>query len=329
MIFISRTIHFYNVFLTFNGEKTNHSLTTLIDNIFNLEDHEKFWREKKLSILFRKLIDINNPLNYNNRSFAVAKYRDDYRPYTGRIGTNEALPIESDIIEFTCCCYIESTRQLIVEYNHHGSRPNDIAKYLSSFLPNTEDGTWQVCMEPIDSNKGLNTLRSAEKINSIEFKLDCHQELKSTYANSFFGNFFKRTIESHVEFGANVATVKFSNGMKRLDIIDAHSLIQLITLLDFEDELFHSVKIEFIDSQNKRDIIDLKNGRILKAIIMEDVEATGYEFIIDQIESYYDRNQGPGSNGFLRFNRLVRNLNYPVVIPHINIFEDAAPEQGA
>ena len=64
-----------------------------------MDDNEKFWGERNLSLLFLKTIDIGNPLNLFNRSFAIAKYRDNYRPYTGRIGTNIANPIEEDVIE--------------------------------------------------------------------------------------------------------------------------------------------------------------------------------------------------------------------------------------
>lgn len=326
---MSRTILYYNIYLTFNGEKTNLKITDVIDQIVQMNDNEKFWSEKNLSLLYLKEFDLNNRLNINNRSFAIAKYRDNYRPYTGRIGTNIANPIEEDVIEFTCCSYFERSRQILIEYNHHGSRPNEIAKYLSSFLPKNDGAYWDVCLEPIDSSRGLNIIRQAQRINSIEFRIDCTQTLPEFHAETFLANFIRQTVESHYEFGANIATIKFGNGRRRLDIIEAQTLIQMVALLNVEDEIFSSIKIEFINPDNSKEIIDLKNANILKEIIMQDVEATGYEFIINEMELSYILNNNPGEMAFQRFNNLIMNINLPNITPHHNNMALVVPDEGA
>lgn len=313
---MSRTIMYYNVFLTLNGEKTSIKLTDLIDRVYGLNDLEKLWRYKNLSLLYRGWIDTDNPLNSDNRSFAIAKYRDNYRPYTGVIGTNIANPINQDVIEFTCCVYIRSSHQLLIEYNHEGSRPNDIAKYLSSFLPKATDANWDICLEPVDAVRGLADLRNANKINSIEFKIDCTQEIPEFHAENFFSNFFRRTVESHMAFGANVATIKFGNGKKRLDIIEAQTLIQMIGLLNLEEDIISSVKVEYVSDSNKKENIDLKNGSIMKEIIMEGEQVNGYEYIVQQIEMNYVLKNKPGSLAYRRFNNLIRNYELPRIIPH-------------
>lgn len=326
---MSRTILYYNVYITFNGEKTNHRLSDLIDRIEQFDNVGKFWSTKNLSLLYLKMIDINNPLNIYNRSFAIAKYRNNYRPYTGRIGTNIANPIEDDVIEFTCCSYIDHSRQLLIEYNHHGSRPNEIAKYLSSFLPKNEGAIWDLCLEPIDATRGLNVIRQARRINSIEFKIDCTQPLPDFQAETFLGNYIRRTVESHVEFGANMATIKFGNGRRRLEIIEAQTLIQMVALLNLENDVFSSVKIEFVSAENLKETIDLKNGNILKNIILQDIDANGYEFIIDQMEISYDINHQPGNTAYQRFTNLIWNMNLPEIVPHHNNVIAAVPDEGA
>lgn len=326
---MTRTILYYNVYITFNGEKTNLRLADLIDRIIQFDDVERFWRTKNLSLLYLKMIDINNPLNLYNRSFAIAKYRDNYRPYTGRIGTNIATQIEDDVIEFTCCSYIDRSRQLLIEYNHHGCRPNEIARYYSSFLPKNEGAVWDICLEPIDATRGLNVIRQAHRINSIEFKIDCTQPLPNFQAETFLGNYIRRTVESHVEFGANIATIKFGNGRRRLEIIEAQTLIQMVALLNLEEDVFSSVKIEFVNADNVKETIDLKNGNILKDIILQNVDATGYEFIIDQMEISYDINHQPGNTAYQRFPNLIRNMNLPELVRHLNNAIAVVPEEGA
>lgn len=327
---MSRTILYYNVYITYNSTKTNIRFSDLIDRIRPLNEVERFWNEKKLSLLHMNLIDIENPLNAYNRSFAIAKYRDSYKPYTGRIGTNIANPITDDVIEFTCCYYIERSKQLAIEYNHIGSRPNEIAKYFSSFLPKTEDNIWGISLEPIDASRGLNTIRQASKINSIEFKIDCTQSLPEQFAaENFFTNFLRKTVESHLEFGANTASIKFGNGRKRLDIIEAQTLIQLVSLLDIEDDIFSSVKIDFENSEGKKDTIDLKNGNILKSIIMENEDITSYEYILNQMEISYVLNNQPGSISFQRFKNLLQNVSLPEIIVHTSNEVVSLSQEGA
>lgn len=318
MVLLSRTILYYNIYLTRNGRKTNVPIHSLIDEIYLLDDSEKFWNQKKLSLLYLGHIDVEHPINSLNRSIAVAKYRESYKPYTGRIGTNIANPINDDVIEFTNCFFIGQSRQIAVEYNHIGSRPNEIADYLSSFLPKEPENYWDVVLEPIETNVGLTDIRGSNKIYSIEFSIDCSRELDNTFeTESFFGSFIDKTRESHQAFGANVATIRFGNGRKRIDVIEAQQLVRLLTQLNIEDEIFASVKVEY-DSPNtgRRERVDLKNQNILKSIIMEGDNATGYEYILDQMEVKYNTDNRPGSNSYLRFEEDLEHAQLPEIIPH-------------
>lgn len=327
---MSRTILYYNIHLTYNGAKTNISLTDLFDRVRALNEIERFWNFKKLSLLYTKLIDTTNPQNANNRSFAVAKYRDSYKPYTGRIGTNEATPIENDVIEFTCCHYLKDPNILIIEYNHNGSRPNDIARYFSSFLPKTEGDFWDIDLEPIDAERGMQTLRAAQKINNIELKIDCTQTITNDFpAGTFFANFLPNLIDSHREFGANIAVVKFGNGRKRIDIIEGQQLIQMLSVLNLDDEIFQSVKVDFINADNKKEIIDLKNSNILRNVIMEGETITGYQYIVDQIEIAHITHNRPGELAYRRFRSLIRNRMLPNIIVHTNNQQNIIEDEGA
>src|SRR5690606_22717645 len=134
---------------------------------------------------------------------------------------------------------------------------------------------------------------------------------------SFFGSFVEKTRESHQEFGANVATIKFGNGRKRINIIEAQQLVRLLTHLNIEDEIFASIKVEY-DSPNtgRREKVDLKNQNILKSIIMEGDTGTGYEYILDQMEVNYNSNNRPGSRAYLRFEEELGHAELPEIIIH-------------
>lgn len=314
---MSRTILYYNAYLTKNGRKTNVPLESLIDAIYPLDDPEKFWNRRKLSVLHLSLIDAEHPVNRLNRSIAVAKYRDSYKPYTGRIGTNRANPINDDVIEFTNCFYIGQSRQIAIEYNHIGCRPNEIAEYLSSFLPKVPD-FWRVELEPIAATVGLEDIRNSNKIYSIEFSIDCSEELDATYEpQSFLGSFISKTRQSHQEFGANVATVRFGNGRKRINVIEAQSLVRRLTEINFDDEIFASIKVEYDSPRTgRKERVDLKNQNILKSIIMEGETVTGYEYILDQMEIKYNLEHRPGARSYLQYEEELEEAEFPEIIPH-------------
>lgn len=319
MTSLSRTIYYYNIYITRNGRKTDIPLESLIDAIIPMTDTGKFWNIKKLSLLFAKQIDASHPINCLNRSIGIAKYRDSYKPYTGRIGTNIANPINDDVIEFTNFFYIGQHRQIAMEYNHFGSRHNEIAAYLSSFLPKGGAGDyWDVVLEPIETSVGVTDVRNAEKVFSVEFTIDCTHEIDRTFeTESFFGDFIEKTINSHNEFGANVATVRFGNGRKRIDVIEANQLVRLLNHLNFEDDVFASVKVDYLSpTTGRRESIDLKNQNILKSIIMEGDTATGYEYILDQMEVKYTTDNRPGSTAFRQFEDQMEHADLPVITPH-------------
>jgi hypothetical protein len=326
---LSRTILYYDIFVTRNGVKTTVPLNSLIDEIVVLEDDEKFWNRKKLSLLYLKPIELQNPLTIQNRSIAIAKYRESYKPYTGRIGTNIANPIEEDVIEFTNCFFIGRSKQIAIEYNHFGSRHHEIASYISSFLPKDPQNYWNVELEPIETNVGLNDILHSEKIYSIEFTVDCTRDIPATLdTRSFFGGFVEKTVTSHNEFGANVAYIKFGNGRKRIDVIVAEQLVRLLHHLNFEDDLFAAVKVDYHSpNTGRRETIDLKNHNILKSIIMEGDTATGYEYILDQIEVKYNVENRPGSNAYLNYEGELVFSELPPITPHT--LPAAAAEAGA
>lgn len=326
---MSRTILFYNAYITLNGNKTSINLFELIDNIYLLDDVEKYWGHKNISMLFLNNVDPNYA---NNRSFALAKYRENYRPYTGRVRTNRATPITDDVIEFTCCSYIHDARTLMIEYNHFGCRTNDVANYLSSFLPQNETEHWDVCLEPIPAIRGIETIRLAQKINSVEFNIDCTQTLPVNFpAQTLFGSLIQRSVQSHIDFGANNAIFKFTNGRRRNEIIQVEMLIPLIQLLDVEAEVYNSVKVEFTNNNGQKDTIDLKNGNILKEVIMSEVDIDGYQAIINNMEREYINRRNPGSNAHTRYPQLLRNRILPGIIRHrllINEENGLLPEVG-
>ncbi|WP_395761229.1 hypothetical protein [Bacillus sp. 3G2] len=314
---MSRTILYYNIFLTRNGVKTTVPVEELIDAIYPLEDIEKFWNQKKLSFLYLGIIDFEHPLNRFNRCISVAKYRDAYKPYTGRIGTNIANPINDDVIEFTNCFFIGRFRQVAIEYNHIGSRPNEIVNYLSSFLPKEPQNYWDAILEPVETSFGLTDIRNSDKIYSIEFSIDCSVETDYE-TESFFGSFIDKTRQSHMEFGANVATVRFGNGRKRINIMEAQSLVRRLTDLNFDDEIFAAIKVEYDSPMTgRKEKVDLKNQNILKSIILQGDNATGYEYILDQMDIQYNLENRPGSNAYLRFENDLEYAELPTVIPHV------------
>lgn len=316
---MSRTIHYYNCFITKNGQPTNLSLCDLLDRIIVLADNERYKtiNRNQMSLISMAHPDPNNHETARNRTVAFCKYRDN-KPFLGTKGTDRADEIDDDVLELTSVVFIPHHHMALVEYNHQGCRPKNISDYLSSFLPSTPEESWGVSFEVISAPLGFNDIRQSNDIRNIEFKLDITENTfraPQREENSLLGTLVALTRTSGTEVGANSATVSFGNGRKRKDVIEAQALIRLIEQLDLESELFESVKVKYSSPSTHRvEEIDIKNVGIMKQIIMQNDDATAWEYIGNEIQNNFYTNARPGRDAFARFRNAIINEQFPDIV---------------
>lgn len=319
---MTKTLYYYNVFITYNGEVTNIHLAELLDNIKIVDVKKRVKSIKQGNIC---LLDMKDPYtnsnDVNDRKVVIGRFREN-KPFIGNLGTERIDEIPDDVVELTSLFYRNNSRLLIVEYNHHGVRPNGLRDYLDSFLPASKDDTWSIELDPIEPKLGFNDVSQSKDIKNIDFKIDLtarnpriykqqlaednHRSvlsdiLANTNDTSVLGNILANTIDTYQEFGANYATVGFSNGRKwRKNVIDAEQLIAVLRALDLESDVFESIKVVYFSPATKRkEELDLKNQGILKDFL--DIDENGWEYICDNIEKHFYNNGRLGENNHQKY----------------------------
>ncbi|KZD35262.1 DUF6731 family protein [Bacillus cereus] len=325
---MSKTIHYYNCFITQNGVKTNISLTNLLDDLIVINPQMLFKSTNfgNISLIDMKLPDPNSP-TFQNRTVTFGKFRDQ-KPFLGNMGTRRADEIVDDVLELTTAVFIPNSNLVMIEYNHHGCRPVHLQHYLSHFLPSDENESWMVEFVKIEPPLGFNDVRHSPKINSIEFTLNLIAPAPNNFLDnqedeSLILNILRPTLESHAAFGANKATITFSNGRIRREVMHPERLIELVAALDYdENDVFESIKVKYDSpATGNSEHIDLKNAGVLKRIIMQNDDHTGWEYIGDQIEADHYNNNQPGNAFTRRYDREI----IPAILPNIVLPEIILP----
>lgn len=306
---MGKTLYYYQAFITYNNQVTNIHLSDLFDAILRLEDRQRLKRLKQGNISLMGVMDpYTNSNDYSDRKLVLGKFREN-KPFLGNLGTDRIDEIPDDVLELTSIFYRNNSRLLIIEYNHHGLRPGGLQNYLNSFLPVTEDGRWSAVLEPIEPDLGFDDVAQSRDIKNIEFKIDLtardrriyHAQHEENNHRSVLGNILTESIETHQEFGANYATVGFSNGkLWRRNVIDPEQLVTTLRALDLESDIFESIKVHYVSpTTGKKENLNLKNQGVLKGFL--DIDEDGWEYICNHIENLFYNNGRVGENNYLEY----------------------------
>ncbi|MGG1554574.1 DUF6731 family protein [Paenibacillus ferrarius] len=316
---MGKSIHYYNCFISYNGVHTTIDISNFIDRVFVIDQARKFKSLRvggEMSFPEMVMPDPTNVQTFQNRSVGIAKYRDR-KPYTGQRGTDQTNTIPNDVLELTSAVFIPQDRQVLIDYNHYGARPAHIESYFNSFLPTTEGHVWSFELIPIEPERGYNDVINSTDIRHIEFRLNLLQPVRFNQENeetSLLGDLLSGIRGTHLNFGANTATISFGNGKHRRETINARNLIPLIQALDLDSEAFESVKVRYLSPTTRQtEIIDLKNAGVLKREIMNNDDNDGVEYTTERIQADYYANNRPGNSYYLRHGNLIP-INLPDLV---------------
>jgi hypothetical protein len=320
---MERTLHYYNCYLTLNGEKTTLPFSELLDKIRVLDEDIRYREIKQGSYSLLKMkLPSENSNDVNDRVICVANYRNR-KPFLGERGRDRLDEIPDDVLESTTCFFQNTNKLLIIEYNHYGARPKHIERYLSTFLPKTEDIYWDVELVEIEPTVGMTDIRDSNDIRLLEIKLNLssaqrRQILKPESPQSIFANILFRTVEAHGEIGGNVATITFGNGRKKDNHLDPREIVRLLDVLDLESDLYEAIRVTYYSHQLRRvHNLDLKNAGILKKVI--DFSGDSWKVVGDTIENNFYTNGRTGENNHNRFEDELIYSDLPNIIETTNV----------
>lgn len=288
---MDKTLYYYNCIITHNDRATNIHLNDLLDRIIVENPPRRLKHIKQGNICLLDMDPPNQNRDVNDRKVVFGKYREN-KPYLGNIGTDRIDEIADDVLELTSVFYQRNNRLMIVEYNHNGARPAALQNYLSTFLPVSDEDSWGIRLEPIEPELGFQDIQQSTDIREVVFKVDLTARDRTLYAEnadrSVLGNLLNDSVETHEDFGANVAFIGFSNGRKRRDVINPDQLIPLLRGLNLDGDVFQSVRVKYLSpTSGIVENINVKDVGVLKS--EHDFENTGWLAVCNEIEEiFYD-----------------------------------------
>lgn len=316
-----RKLLFYNAYITCNGEKTHNSICDFIDRIHELGALDRVKRLENGDYSSLNYIMPNREEdyidNYSNRYISFGDYRER-KPRLGRRGTDTADNIDRDVIELTTIGFINTYKLLLIEYNHYGARINQLKEYLDEFLPQGIEGQeWKVEITPVKTANSMERIRRTTNIKNVELTINLDNANAMNIINQMedpeltcFQQLLSSTVRTN-EFGFKTGKVFLSKGRRRGEI-DTASIILLLETLDFNDDFYSSIKVEYANPDtNRMEKVDLKHEGIVSCNIMADDDNDGFEHIVDNIKSYFYDHDRPRARYHERYLQDVQTIALP------------------
>lgn len=297
---MSKTINFYNVAIFKNDKKTNVDFLKLIDTIGVVSWENRVRKiDDDITAMFPLLF---NDSHIEKRIIPFGKFRRDYKPFVGDITTSKLRSIKNDVIEMVTMMYDQVYKCAAVDYNMYGLKEKGIQNYLTSFLPKKQDEQWEVRLEPIIIEKGIENISKSQQIRFLEITLKTDGNTGDILKNGvkeeykYITELLNSASKASEDTEANTIKIQLGIGNLKNATMDINSVKYILEILNIDNQALESIKVRYKDdSTEKLDTIDLKNiGKQLKDKILEDNEDSNPapEFIgntIIELYSTYDK----------------------------------------
>lgn len=274
---MGKTISFYNIGI-FKKDK----LTTIdfIDFIDEISDND--WNNQVRKIDGEILAVY--PMHFNDqhkemRIIPLGKFRQDYKPFTGKMKNPTYSEIKDDVIEMVTLVYNSKYRAIGVDFNMYGAKKKLIEDYFSSFLPQSDEEKWELRMEEIIHIPDEEKIYESKQVRDIEIVLDLDRGntnfLKDhtiTEENAIL-NVFNNLRKTSNDCQANIIKIEIGALKNRKTSIDKSALKLILKMLDINSNVVKSVKVRYKNDKEKYETIDLKNlETLLKVRVLENAK---------------------------------------------------------
>ena len=295
VIIMSKTINFYNVAIFKNDEKTNIDFLKFIDTIGMVSWENRVRKiDDDITSMFPLLF---NDLHTEKRIVPFGKFRRDYKPFVGDITTSKLKSIKNDVVEMVTMVYDQDYKCAAIDYNMYGLKQKGIENYLTSFLPKKQNEIWEVKLEPIIIEKGIENISKSQQIKLIEIKIRTNGNNRNILKNDikqeykYITELFNSAKKTSQDIEANTIKIQLGIGNLKNATMDINAVKYILGILNIDNQALESIKVRYKDdSTEKLDTIDLKNiGKQLKDKILEDNEDSNPapEFIGNTIIELY------------------------------------------
>lgn len=291
-----KSVHYYNVYIYNQEEKTNASLIKFIDEIQKIKDWKKKVRKinGKICSLFFLKEGIKNK-DKSTRAVSFGVYRTNYKPFLGDLDNKNIEEIEREVVELLTLIYCEGTNSCLAEFNRTGLKIKDIENYLNSFLPKSLFPKFRIKFTPIIQMNSLLDIKETGRIKDFEIHINVKNNTVKTMTKENSKNsiveVFKTVEEISDDVDSNIIKLSFGLNGSRTGSLNLDKIKQIIENLNLDNENLHKVLIQYQNNEKENwKPIDLKElGKQIKRTILENDpnKNPNYTYVGDKIKELY------------------------------------------
>lgn len=314
VIALSKTINFYNVAIFKDNQKTDLEFLRFIDEVAMFPwDHRVRRIGENIAAMF--------PLHFNDshrekRIIPFGKFRRNYKPFLGSVGTSDLRAIQNniDIVELVTMVYDQRYRTAVLDYNMQGLKSKNIEEYFTSFIHRIEGSEWEIKLIPIISRRGQEDIERTMQIRYLEIKLKLDRYNQNIIdqgvrinnpGHQLILDVLDRFGTANTSIDAKNLKLEFNVGQGREATMNLETIKQLINILNLDNDYIDSVKVKYRDTNTRKlDTIDLKDiGKQFKDKILEndDNNNPASEYIGNTVVGLYQGYEGTLSQSYREF----------------------------
>ncbi|HGF8354169.1 TPA: hypothetical protein QFG09_000028 [Enterococcus faecium] len=315
---------YYNIFVCKNGEKTDYPIEKIIDFIATRDAKVKLRNLRNGDYSLTQMREPIQEKETRNRSFWISRYRDK-KPLAGTRGTDEAEPIEKDVLETSNCLIIPSKNFLAMEYSHLGCRAKSLEQYINKFLLNNindDSDKWTVEIIEIRKKSSINDIQSSSNIKSITVEFVVTENTEYLLSSNEIKNddsVIRTVINSSNETAkimhGNIACFSIKKGKIKKQM-DPFKVVKILKTLNWDAEEIQTIKVIFDNPRTgkKNDSVDLKHDRQLQDEILIGDNSNGFEYLAREISDfYYGDGNRKGLSSSNQYNKIAVNSTTKIV----------------
>lgn len=315
---------YYNIFICKNGEKTDYPIEKIIDFIATRDAKIKLRNLRNGDYSLTQMREPTQERETRNRSFWISRYRDK-KPLAGTKGTDEAEPIEKDVLETSNCLLIPGKNFLAMECSHLGCRAKSLEQYINKFLLNNindDSDKWTVEIIEIRKKSSIDDIQSSSNIKSITVEFVVTENTECLLSSNEIKNddsVIRTVLNSSNETAkimhGNMACFSIKKGKIRKQM-DPFEVVKILKTLNWDAEEIQTIKVIFDNPRTgkKNDSVDLKHDSQLQDEILIGDNSNGFEYLAREISNfYYGDGNRKGLSNSNQYNKIAVNSTTKIV----------------
>lgn len=320
-----RTVKYYNIAVYKNQIKTSIPFLKILDDIIKI-DWKNVVRKVNDSPMAMFPYTHLDPSHKMKRILSVGKFRQDYKPFLGKINTSVLEEIEQgkDVVELTTLIYDQTKLTAGIIYTREGANIKELEEYFTSFLPSN----YEVRFEMLYYYSNIQEVYESHAIKGIEIQLKQNTDYgtltkQNTNKTSSVLSALRMFYGTDEDLGGSVIKLAISTGRTK-KYLDKPTILGLIEILNVDNEDIEKVEIKY-ETPTETKTINLKELRgHLSTKIFKNIEVPAYPdglVVANELFLAYNYNSTKIEEAYVAYVENILEINESIELYEVPEFE--------